>query len=49
MGACHMHEQSNIEKWGHSYGVSPDEIEMRKANIAEKYRGWRDGMASVSK
>jgi hypothetical protein len=40
-------EQRNMETWGRSHGINSDEIEMRKANIAEKYRGWRDGRLSI--
>jgi GT2 family glycosyltransferase len=40
-------EQRNMETWGRSHGISTEEIEMRKANIVEKYRGWRDGRAEV--
>lgn len=40
-------EQRNMEAWGHSNGIGAEEIEMRKANIAEKYRGWRDGRAQA--
>lgn len=36
-------EQRNMETWGRTNGISTDEIEMRKKNIVEKYRGWRDG------
>jgi hypothetical protein len=41
-------EQRNMETWGRSHGINSDEIKIRKANIAEKYRGWRDGRASVT-
>ncbi|MBB4175281.1 glycosyltransferase [Sulfitobacter noctilucicola] len=40
-------EQRDMEAWGRRRAVSSDEIEMRKANIVEKYRGWRDGRAEV--
>jgi len=36
-------EQYNMEIWGRRRRISDEEIAIRKANIAEKYRGWRDG------
>lgn len=41
-------EQRNVETWGCRRGVTEEEIEMRKANIAEKYRGWQDGRESIT-
>ena len=40
-------EQRTVETWGRRRGVTDEEIEMRKLNIEEKYRGWRDGRESV--
>jgi glycosyltransferase involved in cell wall biosynthesis/GT2 family glycosyltransferase len=40
-------EQANVEFWGRRRGITDDEIDMRKDNIAEKYRGWRDGRAKA--
>lgn len=37
------HEQHNVEIWGRRRQISDEEVAVRKANIAEKYRGWRDG------
>lgn len=39
-------EQHQMELWGRRRQIDAAEIEMRKANIAEKYRGWRDGRAA---
>lgn len=37
-------EQRDMQAWGQAHGIATSEIEMRKQNIAEKYRGWREGM-----
>ncbi|MFN7089591.1 MAG: glycosyltransferase, partial [Allorhizobium sp.] len=43
------YEQRLIQTWGHSKGISTKEIEMRKAIIAEKYRGWREGWMGAAR
>ncbi|MBL4571463.1 MAG: glycosyltransferase [Gammaproteobacteria bacterium] len=40
-------EQQKIEIWGGNRKISVEEIAKQKANIAEKYRGWRDGRMGI--
>lgn len=40
-------ETRNFELWARRNNVDEAEIAMRKENIAEKYRGWRDGRAAA--
>lgn len=41
-------EQANFRAWAKLRAVDPAEVEMRQQNIAEKYRGWRDGVSEVA-
>ncbi|SMX45896.1 rhamnosyltransferase WsaF family glycosyltransferase [Actibacterium lipolyticum] len=36
-------EQKSVQQWANRYHISAEEIAMRQANVAEKYRGWKDG------
>ncbi|MEL6883589.1 MAG: glycosyltransferase [Pseudomonadota bacterium] len=38
-------EQREFRKWARKRHVDEAEFEMRQKNIAEKYRGWREGVA----
>ena len=38
-------ERENFRKWARLHNVDGEELGRRRANIAEKYRGWRDGVA----
>lgn len=40
-------EQMSFKAWALRNGTEQDEIDMRLENIAQKYRGWRDGRQSV--
>lgn len=42
------HETLHFELWARRHGVDSAEISMRKDNIAEKYRGWRDGRTKAT-
>jgi len=41
-----MHEQDIFKAWADKHDIGQNEIDKRLANIAEKYRGWRDGRLS---